>query len=100
MTGPGTNTYLVGAEYQGTMNTSGVQDPRLAELAANITRDNPGNRFAYLRRWMEFQRYWAEVLPMIPLYGNTYYDLYRWKCGFGDSYYPCTYGLLCKCCRF
>ena len=83
-----TNTYLVGAEYQGTMNTSGVQDPRLAELAANITRDNPGNRFAYLRRWMEFQRYWAEVLPMIPLYGNTYYDLYtRDLAGYFPQFY-------------
>ena len=71
-----TNTYLVGEQYQGTMNTSGVQDPKLAELADKITDDQPGNRFAYLRRWMDFQRYWAEVLPMIPLYGNTYYDLH------------------------
>jgi peptide/nickel transport system substrate-binding protein len=70
------DSYLVGAQYQGTMNTSGVQDPKLAQLAKNITQDQPGNRNAYLRRWMEFQEYWSEVLPMIPLYGNTYYDLY------------------------
>jgi len=71
-----TNTYLVGEEYQGTMNTSGVQDERLEELAANITRAQPGNRDAYLNRWLEFQQYWAEVLPMIPLYGNMYHDLF------------------------
>ncbi|MGI6687051.1 MAG: ABC transporter substrate-binding protein [Christensenellales bacterium] len=71
-----TDSYLVGAQYQGTMNTSGVQDPKLAQLAKNITQDQPGNRNAYLRRWMEFQEYWSEVLPMIPLYGNTYYDLF------------------------
>ncbi len=70
------DTYLVGAQYQGTMNTSGVQDEKLAKLAKNITQDQPGNRNAYLRRWMEFQEYWSEVLPMIPLYGNTYYDLF------------------------
>ncbi|NLE20504.1 MAG: ABC transporter substrate-binding protein [Clostridiales bacterium] len=70
------NTFLVGDQYQGTMNTSGVQDDKLAELAKAITEDQPGNRFAYLGRWMDFQRYWSEVLPMIPLYGNTYYDLY------------------------
>jgi len=71
-----TDTYLVGPQYQGTMNTSGVQDPKLAQLAKNITQDQPGNRNAYLSRWMEFQEYWSEVLPMIPLYSNTYYDLY------------------------
>ncbi|MDD4080314.1 MAG: hypothetical protein PHP02_02730, partial [Eubacteriales bacterium] len=71
-----TNTFLVGDEYQGTMNTSGIQDEQLAELAANVTRDQPGNRDAYLDRWMEFQTYWAEVLPMIPLYSNTYHDLF------------------------
>ena len=71
-----TNTFLVGDAYQGTMNTSGIQDEKLAELAANVTREQPGNRDAYLERWMEFQTYWAEVLPMIPLYSNTYHDLF------------------------
>ncbi|NLD02575.1 MAG: ABC transporter substrate-binding protein, partial [Clostridiales bacterium] len=70
------NTYIVGDQYQGTMNTSGLQDPRLEELARNITAAQPGNREAYLNRWMEFQEYWSEVLPMIPLYSNTYYDLF------------------------
>ena len=70
------NTYIVGDQYQGTMNTSGLQDPRLEELARNITAAQPGNREAYLNRWMEFQDYWSEVLPMIPLYSNTYYDLF------------------------
>ena len=70
------NTYIIGDQYQGTMNTSGLQDPRLEELARNITAAQPGNREAYLNRWMEFQDYWSEVLPMIPLYSNTYYDLF------------------------
>lgn len=70
------NTYIVGDQYQGTMNTSGLQDPRLEDLARNITAAQPGNREAYLNRWMEFQDYWSEVLPMIPLYSNTYYDLF------------------------
>ncbi|HOQ63461.1 MAG TPA: hypothetical protein PKZ39_05790, partial [Clostridia bacterium] len=71
-----TDTYLVGEQYQGTMNTSGVQDEKLAQLAENITHAQPGNRDTYLSRWMEFQAYWSEVLPMIPLYGNTYHDLF------------------------
>jgi len=70
------DTYLIGDEYQGTLNTSGIQDRKLFELAKNLTHDQPGNRNAYLRRWMEFQEHWSRVLPMIPLYGNTYYDLF------------------------
>jgi peptide/nickel transport system substrate-binding protein len=69
-------TYLVGEQYQGTLNTSGVQDEELERLATEITRRQPGDRNNYLDRWMDFQRYWAEVLPMIPLYGNTYHDLF------------------------
>ncbi len=70
------NTFLVGEQYQGTLNTSGIQDAELARLAAEVTKVPSNDRGAYLLNWMAFQRYWAEVLPMIPLYGNTYYDLF------------------------
>ncbi len=46
------------------------------ELAVNMTKQQPGNRDAYLNNWMAFQEYWVEVLPMIPLYSNTYHDLF------------------------
>ena len=29
-----------------------------------------------MARWFEFQDHWAEVLPAIPLYSNTYYDAF------------------------
>ena len=83
-----TNTFLVGDQYQGTMNTSGVQDEKLEELAHAITAAQPGNRAAYLDRWMAFQRYWSEVLPSIPLYSNTYYDLFDSKL---TGYFPQFY---------
>jgi len=70
------NTYRVGNQYQGTVNTSGVQDPELERLASEITKHQPGDRNGYLNRWMDFQRYWSEVLPMIPLYSNIYHDLF------------------------
>ncbi|MDI9520945.1 MAG: ABC transporter substrate-binding protein [Bacillota bacterium] len=68
--------YRQGEEYQGTMNTSGLQDPKLADLARAVTRVSYRNREAFLKGWLEFQTYWTEVLPMIPLYSNTYHDLY------------------------
>lgn len=70
------NTYRLGEAYQGTINTSGLQDEKLAALASAVTKVPPLDREAFLEGWLEFQVYWAEVLPMIPLYSNTYYDLY------------------------
>lgn len=70
------NTYRVGEEYQGTINTSGLQDEKLAALANAVTNVPSRDREAFLEGWLAFQSYWAEVLPMIPLYSNTYYDLY------------------------
>jgi peptide/nickel transport system substrate-binding protein len=70
------DTYRMGEEYQGTINTSGLQDEKLAALARAVTRVPSRDRDAFLAGWLAFQTYWAEVLPMIPLYSNTYYDLY------------------------
>lgn len=71
-------SYQTGDEYQGAMNmnTSGLLDERLLALANRLRQTEPGNRYIYLARWMAFQRYWAEVLPMVPLYSNIYSDIY------------------------
>ncbi len=71
-----TITYQVEEEYQGTANTSGIQDPVLAQKAREVCKVPAGDRKAFLKNWLDFQRYWAEVLPMIPLYSNTYFDLF------------------------
>ena len=36
-----------------------------------------GDTGDYLERWFAFQQRWVEVLPMIPLYGNVYFDFTR-----------------------
>ena len=82
------NTYRVGKEYQGTINTSGLQDKKLAALAKAVTHVHSKDREAFLKGWLDFQIYWAEVLPMIPLYSNTYYDLYTPDL---SDYYPENY---------
>lgn len=71
-----TNTYRMGDEFRGSFNTSGIQDQKLAELAASVARVPSGDVEAFLTAWIEFQVYWSKALPMIPLYSNDYYDLY------------------------
>ncbi|MGI6236935.1 MAG: ABC transporter substrate-binding protein [Candidatus Excrementavichristensenella sp.] len=82
------NTYRLGEAYQGTINTSGLQDAKLAALASAVTKVPSMDREAFLEGWLRFQVYWAEVLPMIPLYSNIYYDLYTPDL---SDYYPERY---------
>ncbi len=65
-----------GEPYQGALNTTGIGDERLFMLADALRRTPPYNRAKYLDNWMAFQRRWVEVLPMVPLYSNTYYDFF------------------------
>lgn len=70
------NIYRMNDGARGIHNSSGIQDKRLAELAAAVTRVPEGDVNEFYKAWLAFQVYWTEILPMIPLYSNTYYDLY------------------------
>ncbi|MEG0900924.1 MAG: ABC transporter substrate-binding protein [Clostridia bacterium] len=59
---------------QGVRNATGLLDTELARLAQELRAAPAGDQAAYLERWLAFQRRFSEVLPMIPLYSNVYYD--------------------------
>ncbi len=61
---------------QNTYNTSGVQDEELYRLAVDMRKTEPGETLEYCQKWMEFQKHFAKVLPMIPVYSNVYFDFY------------------------
>lgn len=69
-------TYHKDAQYQGAFNTSGVQDDTLFQKAKELRETPSGNKALYLDRWLDFQRAWVQVLPLLPLYSNTYYDAF------------------------
>ena len=60
--------------YQGTINVSGLKDEQLMELGRELTLTTPGDMRAYVERWIVFQQRWVELMPMVPLYSNRYYD--------------------------
>lgn len=68
--------YQTADAYQGAANTSGIRDEKLQALAEDVTRVPPADKAGFLARWFAFQQHWAEMLPMIPLYSNTYFDLF------------------------
>lgn len=51
-----------------------IQDEKLFELAGRV--GTSADSAEYLSNWVEFESYFTEVLPMIPLYSNVYYDFY------------------------
>jgi len=68
--------FHTGNEYQGMVNTTGLRDEELMRLALRMRNTTPGDRYTYARRWLDFQRRFVEVMPVIPLYSNNYYDFY------------------------
>ncbi len=67
-------TYHVDDAYQGIFNTSGLRDQQLMKLAQALQRTAPNQQRQYMDNWQRFQQRWAEMVPLIPLYSNTYYD--------------------------
>ena len=62
--------------YQGAYNRTAIADEELYERAVDMYRTEPGDTLSYLQKWVAFQERFAEVLPTIPVYSNTYYDFY------------------------
>ncbi|MCL2866818.1 MAG: ABC transporter substrate-binding protein [Clostridia bacterium] len=63
--------------HSGTVNVSGLKDEKLMRLGADITRAPAGDWREYMERWLRFQTYWVEVMPMVPLYSSPFFDLYQ-----------------------
>jgi ABC-type transport system substrate-binding protein len=70
-------TFHTGEVYQGMLNTSGLKDERLMSLARSMRETTPMDLRTYVERWLQFQNRFDEVMPLVPIYSNEYYDFYR-----------------------
>lgn len=62
--------------YQGMVNTSGLKDEELMNLARDMRETDPADYRAYVDKWIVFQQKFAELMPMVPLYSNLYLDMH------------------------
>ena len=53
-----------------------IADEELYQLTVDMRRTEPGDVLEYVERWLKFQERFSEVLPMIPIYSNIYFDFY------------------------
>lgn len=70
--------YNTADEYQGLVNTSGLRDETLMMLALDMRRTEPSDMRGYVEKWLAFQERWVELMPMVPLYSNVYFDFYQY----------------------
>ena len=61
---------------EGGWSYTDVKDRQLYEAAAAMRQTEPGDILTYMRRWIDFQIRFNEVLPMIPVYSNYYFDIF------------------------
>lgn len=80
-----TNFYLVFepsvhflTKDEGTHNWSytNLHDEELYQAAVAMRKTEPLDYLTYLQHWIEFQERFNEILPMIPVYSNYYYDFF------------------------
>jgi peptide/nickel transport system substrate-binding protein len=70
-------TFHTSDAYQGMLNTSGLRDQELMDLALDMRDTDPAAVREYAEKWLRFQARFMETMPMAPLYSNMYFDFYR-----------------------
>ena len=53
-----------------------LYDPELYKAALDMRTTEPGDVLTYMQNWIRFQERFNEILPMIPVYSNIYFDFY------------------------
>ena len=56
--------------------SSGLADDELWELAVSMRRTESEDLLGYCTKWLDFQKCFAEKLPLLPMYSNVYFDFY------------------------
>lgn len=62
--------------FQGKVNTTGLQDEELMELARDMSITPSTETRLYIEKWFKFQERFVEMMPMVPLYSNVLFDFY------------------------
>ncbi|KAF0197170.1 MAG: peptide/nickel transport system substrate-binding protein [Bacillota bacterium] len=69
--------YSFHSDFLGTwQNANQVNDPELDALMIKMRSLEPTQVTEFSAAWLEFQKRWYEILPIIPLYSNQYYDVF------------------------
>lgn len=68
--------FSTGDAYQGQLNTTGLRDDALMEIAQSMRETPPAQAREYVEKWLMFQQRLAEQVAIAPLYSGMYHDFY------------------------
>lgn len=69
-------TFTDDDDFVGAMNTSGVTDEQLIDVTWDMHQTEPYDALTYEQKWIEFQKYYNDLLPTMPIYSNVYFDFH------------------------
>ena len=69
------DVFSAGEEFNGAMNTSGLVDEELIDLAWELRKTEPWDLLEFMAKWLDFQERFNEILPTMPIYSNNYVDI-------------------------
>lgn len=61
---------------EGAWAYTNLYDEELYSASIAMRKTEPGDILGYMQRWIEFEKRFNEVLPMLPLYSNVYFDFF------------------------
>ncbi len=53
-----------------------LSDEELYEMTVDMRKTEPEDYVGYMNKWISFQERFNELLPMLPVYSNIYFDFY------------------------
>ena len=68
--------FMTAADGSHIWKQSGLADEILWNEAQEMSHAEPGDLLTYCTHWLAFQERFAEVLPVLPIYSNVYFDFY------------------------
>ena len=70
------SVFFVVGEAGENWSFTNLTDREVYDLAVDMRQTEPGEVLEYMQKWVAFQERFNEVLPMIPIYSNVYFDFY------------------------
>jgi peptide/nickel transport system substrate-binding protein len=59
------------------VNPTGTNNPDIDRLTSAMRSLEPTQKEEYLDLWFEYQQVWNELLPVLPIYVNSYHDVFN-----------------------
>ena len=84
--------FLAGDPYGPKEDTLAWAHSQMAEYARLMCETEPSDALGFVKKWITFQEQLSDLLPLIPVYSNVYFDFYTSDLTNYDILYYITWG--------